>query len=253
MRLRKIIVMLISMIIFAEPMMMYAKGVGLTEGQKKVADKVAELTADGWNEYGVLPSVAVTQAFIESSLGVNQVRPNNLWGTRPGGEYSSHKTLKDGLYFYLGDVLNNGLYDNVLYEKDYKVQLRKILMGGYYGEDDGGTIKEYYQDCIDSIKKYGFDKYDKVLFEKIRREKERKRKKKWKKTYILVYDKDIPDHAVSVDKGIIKRGVILIWDSNETKGIYDVVGGQKGRKIGITDPSMDGMKVKIEVYENAKG
>lgn len=80
-----------------------------------------------------------------------------------------------------------------------------------------------------------------------------KRKKKWKKTYTLVYDDSVPYHAVSVDKSIIKCGAVSIWIDLEMRGIYDVIHGQKGRKIGISDPSMDGMEVKISVDENAKG
>lgn len=252
MRIKKIAAILLSVVLFMEPMMMSAKSIELTKEQKKVADRVAEVVSENWGKYGVLPSVAVSQTFVESSLGVNQVRPNNLWGLRPGGEYSSYGNPNDGIYAYL-EILNNGLYDKALYKKDYEAQLQKILEGGYYGEDDGGTIEEYYQDCVNSILDCHFERYDKKLFKRLYKEEEHKRMKKWDKTYTLVYDNSVVQHEVRVDKKIIKSGAVQIWKSEELKGIYDVAGGQKGLKIGISDLGMDGMKVKISVNEEAKG
>lgn len=252
MKTKKIVAALLSAILFMEPMMVSAKSAELTKEQKKVADRVAEITAEKWEECGVLPSVAVAQTFVESSLGDNQVRKNNLWGLRPGGEYSSYANMEDGIYAYL-EILNNGLYDKALYKKDYKVQLQKILQGGYYGEDDGGTIEEYYRDCVDSIRDYQFDRYDQELFRCLRRRKERERMEKWDKTYILVHDDSLGEHEIRVDKKIIKSGAVQIWKGKEEKGIYDVAGGQKGLKIGISDSGLDGMKVKIIVNEEAKG
>lgn len=129
MRYRKIIAITLSMILFMKPMTVFAKSTELTEKQKETASKVAEVVSGNWEEYGVLPSVAVAQTFVESSLGVNQVRKNNLWGLRPGGEYSSYRNLNDGIHAYL-KVLNNGLYDKALHKKNYKLQLQKILEGG---------------------------------------------------------------------------------------------------------------------------
>lgn len=254
MRIRKTIVLslilLISMLF--NMVQTTAKSRELSSEQERIADKVAETVADNWENYGVLPSVAVAQTFVESSLGVNQVRPNNLWGIRPGGNYSAYASLEDGIYAYL-NVLNNGLYDKALHKKDYKVQLLEILQGGYYGEDDGGTIEEYYQDCVDSIRDYHFDRYDKRLFRCMKRKAENRRKRKWEKTYTLVYDSSVPSHAVMVDTSVIKQGAVLIWKDDEMQGIYDVIGGSKGLKIRTSNPYMDGMKVKIEVHEEAKG
>lgn len=249
MKLRKIVAIILSAILISEPAIISAQCAGLTEMQTEVADKIAKETQDSWEERGVLPSVAVVQAFNESSLGVNQVKPNNLWGIRPGGvNYASYSSVNDGIEAYL-DVLNNGLYDKALYKKEYRTQLIYILDGGYYGEDDGGTNEEYYKNCVDSIEKYGFDRYDKVLFGRL----EKKRKKKWEKTYTLHYEASLPEREVRVDKKIINGGAVQIWRKNELKGIYDVTGGQKGLNIGISDPGIDGTKVKIIVNEEAKG
>ena len=249
MKSRKIIAIILSAILISEQVVISAQCVDLTKKQIEVAEKIAKETSDSWEERGVLPSVAVVQAFNESSLGVNQVKPNNLWGIRPGGvNYAYYSSVDEGIEAYL-DVLNNGLYDKALYKKDYRTQLRYILAGGYYGEDDGGTNEEYYKNCVDSIEKHGFDRYDKVLFKRL----EKKRKKKWEKTYTLHYDSSLSEHEVRVDKKIINGGVVQIWKDDELKGIYDVAGGQKGLNIGISGSGMDGMKVKIIVNEEAKG
>lgn len=225
----------------------------LSKNQKKTADRIAGIAGKEWEKYGVLPSVAVTQAFIESSLGKNQVRPNNLWGIRPRGEYSSYESIEGGVYGYLR-VLNNGRYDKALFKTDYRRQIWLILQGGYYGEDDGGTVEEYYRNCINSIDKYGFDKYDKSLLLQIKKEeKEKKRKKKWRKTYTLIYDATLAEHEAKVDKKIIKKGALKIWKDNEMKGIFDVVKGQKGFNISVPYSELEGMEVNIEVLEDAKG
>lgn len=253
MRIKKIAALVLIYCIFLSPVIVFAKGEELSEKQKEVATKVAEKASCNWEEYGVLPSVAVVQAFNESSLGTNQVKPNNLWGIRPRGVYySSYRSLDDGIMAYLR-VINNGYYGKALYKRDYHKQLRHILAGGYYGEDDGGTIEEYYQNCIGSIEKYGFDKYDKVLFDRLKEKSEQKRIRKWDKTYTLHYDDSLEEHEISADKKIINGGAVEIWKDKELKGIYDVAGGQKGLNIGISDLGMDGIKVKIIVREEAKG
>lgn len=132
MRARKTIALslLLALSMLCNMVQTTAKSRELSNEQERIADKVAETATDNWGKYGVLPSVAVAQTFVESSLGVNQVRPNNLWGIRPGGvHYSSYASLEDGIYAYL-NVLNNGLYDKALHKKDYKVQLQEILQGG---------------------------------------------------------------------------------------------------------------------------
>lgn len=250
MKIKRIIAMILLVPILC-PYIVMAES-GLTESQKAVADKVANTVSDNWEEYGVLPSVAVAQTLVESSLGEHQVRPNNLWGLRPGGNYRSYDSLDDGIHGYLR-VIGEPRYKRARFVKDYETQISRILDGGYYGEDDGGTISGYYNHVVSSIRKYGFDKYDEKLFNRIDKETEEKRIAKWSKTYTVIYDPDLKPHEVSVDKSIIHGGAVQIWKNEELQGIYDVVGGQKGCKLGVSDIRLDGLKVKIVVDENAKG
>lgn len=112
----------------------------LTKEQWKQADIIAEVTAENWNEYGVLPSVAVSQAFI---------------GIASGAE--SYNSLENGVLRYLS-VINNGCYPGAPFERDYKKQIRKILDGGYC-EPEG----YYYSNILWSIKNYHFYRYDKMI------------------------------------------------------------------------------------------
>lgn len=249
---RKILSVAVALSLIFNPTFRARADAGLTPYQKKTADKVAQVTAENWKKYGVLPSVAVAQTFIESSLGVNQVRPNNLWGIRPNGQYASYTSMEDGIYAYLR-VINNGYYDKALHVRDYEKQIEEILAGGYYGEDDGGTVDEYYNHVVSSIRRYGFDEYDRQLFADLKERAEERRRKKWNKTYTLVYEPGLNENQVRVDRKIIRRGTVQIWKRKQMQGIYDVTGGQKGRRIGVGNKWLDGMKVRIAVNEDAKG
>ena len=94
----------------------------LTKDQWDRADTIAEIASDSYEEYGVLPSIAIAQAFIESTLG-ECCSGNNLWGINSGAE--SYSSLEDGVVRYL-NVINNGCYDDALYERNYRSQIRKL-------------------------------------------------------------------------------------------------------------------------------
>lgn len=125
----------------------------LSEEQLSRADEIAHIVASNYEEYGVLPSVAVGQAMQESQLGVICPK-NNLWGINTG-TYSSYPSLYDGVIKYL-KVINNGLYDGALFNTDYKSSLYSIQSGGYCVPRDG--YAESVSKCITS---YNFTEYDK--------------------------------------------------------------------------------------------
>lgn len=228
---------------------------GLNEKQNYYANYIAQVAAENWEEYGVLPSVAVAQAFIESSLGMHN--PNyNLWGIASGATY--YDSLHEGVMGYL-KVINNGYYKDAPHQTDYSIQLRKILDGGYcYPEGD------YYSNAINSINKYHFDKYDKMMFKNIEKEKIRKRRllkekkriAKQKQKFTVIYDKSVPENTVIVNKKIIKGGTVNIFYENSLQGIYEAKSGAKGRTIRVSDSRLSFLnhkKVYIDVHEEAKG
>ena len=124
----------------------------LSEEQLRVADEIAHTVASNYEEYGVLPSVAVGQAMQESQLG--KVCPsNNLWGISTGN-YTPFSSLDEGIFTYL-KCINNGYYDGALFERNYTTAMYHIQSGGYCQPSDG-----YASAVISCIEKYGFAEYD---------------------------------------------------------------------------------------------
>lgn len=149
----------------------------LTEYQESNAKKIADIVTDAYDEYGVLPSMAVAQALEETSLGVN-ADTYNWWGIMvPGTDIKEqYGSAKEGAYAYLG-VINNGRYDGALFNKQWKSTIRNILDGGYCNPEGN-----YYTDVIWLYKTYNLEKYDNKLFKKLdKREKAKKRKAARKK------------------------------------------------------------------------
>lgn len=124
----------------------------LSKAQLEKADDIAYIVASNYEDYGVLPSVAVGQAMQESSLG-KDCPENNLWGISIGG-YAPFSSLKEGVITYLG-VINNGAYDNALFNSSYSSSLVHIQNGGYCEPRDG-----YASNVIQCVDKFGFKAYD---------------------------------------------------------------------------------------------
>ena len=132
-----------------------------TDSQQRNADYIAEVVSNNWDEYGVLPSVAIAQAFMESNLG-DHCPPNNLWGIHAGRV--SYPTLEHGIYKYM-EVINNGYYEGAPGKTCYYEQLQIILDGGYCI-----PVGNYYKDAIWIIENYDLYEYDRQMFEAIEAE-----------------------------------------------------------------------------------
>lgn len=138
-----------------------------------VADEIAETVSSEWENYGVLPSVAVAQAIIESGLG-EVCMTNNLWGLGCGR--FKYESLHDGIYGYMG-VLNDN-FKSCLYLEDYHDQVRKIADNGYAQPKDG-----YYEKVVNAIDSYELYEYDREMFDEI--ERKRKEEIKAAQEYLL--------------------------------------------------------------------
>ena len=198
----------------------------LTKDQWDRADTIAEIASDSYEEYGVLPSIAIAQAFIESTLG-ECCSGNNLWGINSGAE--SYSSLEDGVVRYL-NVINNGCYDDALYERNYRSQIRKILNGGYC-EPEGS----YYSDVVWSIEHYDFDKYDKDI----------------PKMYALKYSKDCPDFTIQMNSKKCGRNTVVrvreyLFETELNKDIDKDT-------IIVPEKRLDGELVSIDIFKNVKG
>ena len=209
----------------------------LSKRQQERADIIADICEKEWDEYGVLPSVCIAQAFVESTLGEHC--PNyNLWGICSGAV--RYNSLSDGVYGYM-KVINNGYYKDAPFCTDYKKQIRHILDGGYC-QPEG----DYYHNAIWTIEHYHLDKYDQKMFK-------HQRKKKQEQTFIIKYKKSVNHHSVAIDKSIVKSGCVGIEIKLEIKGLYDVLPGGKDNIIYSSNKKLSNKKVKLVVFENAKG
>ena len=220
-----------------------------------MADRIAKVAIDNYDTYKILPSLVVTQACQESSLGVH-CRGNNLWGIKSGAE--SYATVEAGAHRYL-EILNYKRYKNVRGNTNFYSAMQSILNAGYCVGNPN-----YVQQCTYLYETYGFSKYDKELFQKLEKTKElaKKRKQEMKREkfvgtvgWTLRYDPDVPDHSVKVSKKFAKKGTILIFENDDLYGIYDTIatGNDDDYVIYINDPEMNGHVVDIESKEYAKG
>lgn len=236
----------------------------LSKAQQQRADFIARVVSENWETYGVLPSVAVVQACNESSLGVH-CSGNNLWGILSGAV--TYPSLEAGCYGYMRVVTNTNYYKNVTFQKDYHVQLRHILDGGYC-QPEGA----YYANCMQLYADYGFAKYDQEMFQKqkeerrkerlrkkrirLRKKREKKRKEEQGKIYSIIYDPTVPEHCAVVNTKVFTKGTINIIYDHMMIGIYDVqptdIGDEK-YIIRINDPAYDGKAVTLDVHEEAVG
>lgn len=164
-----------------------------TESQKRFIEKIGAMAHADMLNTGVLASVTIAQAIIESAWGTSTLatKANNLFGMKAtlssttwasdwdGKTYSvntqeylngSYTTIKaafrkypdiaasvaDHSAYLTGAKLDNGKlrYDGLVGCKDYKKAATIIKNGGY------ATAPNYVSALVDIIEKYNLDKYD---------------------------------------------------------------------------------------------
>lgn len=129
----------------------------LTGKMKMRADIIANICLNNWDDYGVLPSVAIGQAFVESTIG-KHCRGYNLWGINSGRGYN-YSSLREGTFAYL-KVINNGYYKKAPFTKSSRLQIRRILNGGYCVPEG-----DYYSNFTWALNRYNLEEYDRQMFE----------------------------------------------------------------------------------------
>ena len=225
----------------------------LTKSQQANADYIGNYVIEHYDEYQVLPSIAVAQAFVESTLG-DHCSDYNLWGIRSGAEH--YGSLEEACIRYL-NVINNGRYDGALGNKSYESSIQHIINGGYCVGNPN-----YVSNVVWSIEAYGFDKYDKKLdkiLEKKKKEvaKEKREKKCEDGEFIIEYSEDIPYHAIGISKKFShKKGTIMVEYDNTIISFKDaepISGIGDERILYSSDPELVGMIVKIHSDEDSVG
>lgn len=255
---RKILCLLLVVLMVGE-LTISAGATGLSKRQQRIADTIAEIAIERYEETKILPSVAVGQALTESSLGLFCIKPNNLWGLKNWNSdtYAGFDSLESGLNRYF-EILSKSRYKSARQTKDYYTQLSRIIASGY---DDSDS---YVSDTVRGIERFGFYRYDKELFERLEAKKEKLRKirqvKRMKRKqghlFTVVYDLSVPSNEAWVSKSISNGGgSVQIMKDDEYYNIFDLRTSDKvkGYEIHVSDDRYAGWKVYLEFNENAKG
>ncbi len=153
-------------------------------------DRIKQGALDGWDQYGVLPSITAAQAICESAWGQSQLttQANNLFGIK--GSYNGHSvTFPTGEYYggrYVtvnaafraysnyaesiddhGNFLaNNSRYSNLIGDTNYNSVANKLHSDGY------ATSPTYASTLINIINTYHLYDWDYAAFHKYNTVKE---------------------------------------------------------------------------------
>ena len=150
----------------------------MTPYRQAFLDSIKQGALDGWNQYGVLPSVTAAQAILESAWGQSALATegHNLFGIKgsyngqsiymntrevgAGGSYyvnaafrrypNNAASVKDHGAF----LANNSRYHNLLWQTDYHTVTRLIRQDGY------ATDPNYTYALNNLIQTYGLDSWD---------------------------------------------------------------------------------------------
>lgn len=216
---------------------------GLTERQKENADVIAKIAIENYDTYGVLPSVAVVQAFIESTLGEFPSNQHNYFGICAGDV--GYSSFYDGVIGYL-KVINNGRYDGALFNSSYSESMLHILNGGYCY-----PVGDYYSKAIWSIEHYGFYEYDNELLEVQKQkieEDEKKRKENEKKAKEDIVEQTKPKPIIVNYDQVVKNVL------GSGKDINDICGRRPIMLRKLTDKEKNSLekyrKEAIEIAED---
>lgn len=157
----------------------------ISEDKIEFIEKLEEGARYNYREYGILPSVTVAQAILESGWGQSQLakESNNLFGIKADSRWNGdamevmtsenygdkvkakfrkYESINDSIKDH-GEFLSenkryeeNGLFDS----KNYKKQAQALEDAGYSTKKDEKGNKIYADMIIDIIKKYDLAKLD---------------------------------------------------------------------------------------------
>lgn len=145
--------------------------------QQEFINKIKEGAIKGFREYGILPSLTIAQAILETGWGKSTIG-KNLFGIKADASWSGKKKLiktheyvngkkifvdayfrdYNSIYESLEDrfkFLQKPRYKKVVGEKDYRVACKEIQKAGY------ATDPNYPSKLIGIIEQYKLYEYDK--------------------------------------------------------------------------------------------
>ncbi|MDC2827138.1 LysM peptidoglycan-binding domain-containing protein [Limosilactobacillus mucosae] len=145
-------------------------------------ESVAQGAINGWNKFGVLPSVTVAQAILESGWGQSALstQAHNLFGIKGSynGQYVTMQTREvyNGQSYYIYDnfrkyannsesvedhgnfLYSNSRYANLLGDQSYASVARKLQADGY------ATDPSYASSLIKLVEMYNLTQLDNIAF-----------------------------------------------------------------------------------------
>ena len=145
-------------------------------------ESVAQGAINGWTKYGVLPSVTVAQAILESGWGQSglSTQAHNLFGIKGSynGQYVTMQTREvyNGQSYYIYDnfrkyannsesvedhgnfLYSNSRYANLLGDQSYASVARKLQADGY------ATDPSYASSLIKLVEMYNLTQLDNIAF-----------------------------------------------------------------------------------------
>ena len=146
--------------------------------KKQFIERVSKVAKEGYDEYGILPSLTIAQAILESGWGVKHIG-NNIFGIKAGGSWTgkvvvrktkewdgrkyiikeagfrNYDSFEDSIRDYLKLIGRAKRYEKVKQAKGYKEACRFIYECGY------ATDPKYSDKLINIIEGNRLYEYDK--------------------------------------------------------------------------------------------
>lgn len=155
----------------------YANPGGLTGSNLDFINNIKDGAIEGYNKYGVLPSVTMAQAILESGWG-QYASGNNIFGIKTGNDWTggvqyltTNEQAADGSIYTITDafraydspaqsmedhaqVLNQDLYQPVVNSTNYRDACNALQQCGY------ATAHNYSDTLVQIIEENGLDQWD---------------------------------------------------------------------------------------------
>ena len=214
-----------------------------TPEQRQDVECIVDTCIYEWDTYGVLPSVAISQAYVESHIG-KRCKSFNYWGLGCGAY--SYETLENGIYGYL-KTINNGHYDKALFCFDPVEQIKYIKDGGYCSDEN------YVGKVTSIIDEFDLTKYDNQLFNAL---KAKEYFKSLTPTYLIIYEESIPENKISIgiDSDINDNYAAYLYSNGNYIGLYEVEkSDDMGYVIKTSDKSLAGKMVTVRLFRGIDG
>ena len=153
---------------------------GLDRKQLDFIEKLGEASQKNYSKYGILPSMTIAQAILESGWGKSELSAlyYNFFGMRADssytgksvvlrtgeeidgvmikmdGEFRAYDSFEEGIEGYYQFITGYERYSNLIWEKDYRTACYKI-------KEDGWATASNYSEClIDIIESYNLTRFD---------------------------------------------------------------------------------------------